>query len=249
MEAKLSAVIITKNEERHIQSCLESLNWVDEIVIVDDYSTDKTVDIAQKYTDKIYRRHLDNFSNQRNFAAEKASSEWILSVDADEVVSKELADEIKAILGNTANNYNGFDIPIKSYFFGKELKYGGWYPDYHIRLFKKGFARWQRSVHEMLVVKGKIARLKGHLIHYNYDNIAEFITRTNIYTSKEVEEGEVEGGIFKIIFTPLKVFINRYILKQGFRDGMHGFIVASLMAFYVFILRIKKWEKDKAKSL
>lgn len=244
MRRKISAIIIAKDEEKYICLCLESVKWVDEIIVVDDYSTDKTVDIAKEYTDKIFRRRLDDFSGQRNFAIEKARGEWLLSLDADETVSEELADEIRTMPDNTINEYNGFYIPIKHYFFGKEIRYGGWWPSHTKRFFKKGRGRWEGSVHEELVIRGKVGYLKGHLQHYAYDTISEFINKTNIYTTKEAEMSNVNNNIFKMLLAPPKVFLYRYIIKQGFRDGMHGLIVALLMAFYVFISRAKTWEAN-----
>lgn len=242
MRRGISAIIIAKDEEKYIRMCLESVKWVDEIIVVDDYSTDKTVDIAKEYTDKIFGRRLDDFSDQRNFAIEKAHGEWILSLDADEVVSEKLADEIKTMSDDTLDKYNGFYIPIKHYFFGKEIKYGEWWPSYKKRLFKKGRGRWERPIHEELVVEGRAGYLKGHLQHYAYKNISEFINKTNIYTSMEVEKGNVSSNVFKILLAPPKVFIYRYILRQGFRDGTYGLIVALLMSFYAFINHAKTWE-------
>jgi glycosyltransferase involved in cell wall biosynthesis len=240
----ISAVIITKNESKYIKMCLESLKFAGEIIIIDDFSSDKTIDIARDFTDKIYQRHLDNFAAQRNFGIEKAKGEWILSLDGDEVVSEELAEELSLINKNTNIIQKGFYVPFRQYFFGKEIKYGGWHPDYHMRFFRKGWGRWEKPVHEELVIKGKTGRLEGHLIHYLYENISEFINKINFYTSKDVEEGNVDGNILKTFLAPPKVFLYRYIFRQGFRDGRYGLIIALFMSFYVLILRLKKWEKQ-----
>jgi len=247
MPKSISAVIITKNEEKYIRKCLDSVKWVDEIIIVDDYSTDKTLDIANEYTDKIYKRRLDDFASQKNFATEKTEGEWILNLDGDEAVSKELADEIKMFLAGGINKYNAFYIPIKHYIFGKKIMYGGWWPAYRKRFFRKGQARWEKPVHEELRVEGKTGHLKACLDHYCYETIAEFVDKINIYTTKDADEGGVKFNIFKLILAPPKVFLYRYILRRGFKDGIDGLIIALLMAFYAFSLRAKCWAKEKNK--
>lgn len=243
MKAKISVVVITKNEEKYIRMCLESVKWVDEIIIVDSYSKDKTIEIAKEYTDKIYEHYFHDFASQRNFALEKTNGDWILSIDADEVASGELILELRNIPESILFKYACFRVPIRNYFFSKELRFGGWYPDYHLRFFKKGTAKWQGAVHENLQISGEIGYLRGDLLHYAYDTISEFITKTNFYTTKEIEESDFDSGILKLIFAPLKNFLYRYIVKQGFRDGVHGLMVAFLMSVYVFILHAKKYEK------
>lgn len=247
MSSKISAILIVKNEEKNIEVCLESVKWADEIIIVDAHSTDKTVDIARKFTNKIILQEWLGYSKQKNAALSYASNEWVLSIDADERVSDDLKAEIKKILDGISE-VNGYYIPIKNYYFGKFLRYGGFYPDYHLRLFKKNKGIFESkviAVHEGLNVKGSIGHLKNPIIHIAYRNIKGYFEKFNKYTTMEAEgwfaHGRKPSG-YTMVFKPFYSFIKRYILKAGFLDGIAGFLACIFSSFYIFVFQLKLLE-------
>ena len=255
--SKLSVVISAYNEENKIASCLESAGFADEIIFVDNLSTDKTEEIARKYTKNIYKQKNDPtcIDLQKNFGFSKATGDWILSLDADEEISPELKDEIKKVLDNRQSsivnrksNVNGYWIPRKNYIFGKWIEHSGWYPDYQLRLFRKGKGKYtNKHVHEDLGVDGETASLKNHIIHHNYNTIADFINKTvNIYAVNEAEEKLRKGysfSYFDVIRFPLGEFLSRFFARKGHKDGFHGLVLALLMAFYHLIVFAFIWEK------
>lgn len=247
---KISAVVITYNEENNIRRCLESLSWADEIVVVDSYSQDDTKKIVSDFTDKIYDVKWEGFGKKKEFAREKASSEWVLSVDCDEVITPDLRDEIlKAI--EKKDNYDGYYIPRRSNFLGKWMNHSGWYPDYVLRLFKKEKAKFDESlVHEKVVVEGRVAYLKNCFLHYTYRNITDYISKLNFYTTLGAEKLLKTGkraNFFDMIFHPLACFFKMFILKKGFLDGEHGFVLAILSSFQVFAKYAKLWVLQKSR--
>ncbi len=256
--AKLSAVISVLDGEKYIDRCLRSLSFVDEIIVVDHFSKDRTFEIAKKYTDKVFREKNNplEIDLQKNFGFEKASSEWILSIDADEEVSKELADEIKKILSfkpSSIANINGFWIPRKNYMFGKWIENNtGWYPDYQLRLFRRGKGKYEKQhVHEDLVLLGETEKLKEHLIHHNYDNIEQFISKIAVYAPNEAEERLRSGykfSYFDAVRFPLNDFLSWFFARKGYKDGFHGLILSFLMAFYQFVVFCFIWQKQGFKE-
>jgi glycosyltransferase involved in cell wall biosynthesis len=243
--SKLSVVIITKNEEKNIRACLETIEWADELIIVDSFSEDKTVEIGKKFTDKIFLKKFINYSEQRNFADEKASNYWILALDADERITKELRGEIIKLINNDKSYYDGYYISTLDYMFGKFIKHGGWYPQYHIRLYKKEKAKWKNTVHEIPYIQGKISYLKNPILHFSHLKISNFIKKLNHYTSieaKELYEIGYKPNLFRLIFWPFIVFAYKYIYKLGFLDGIHGIVLSSSLAYYHFARYAKTWE-------
>jgi len=248
---KLSVVIITYNEEENIRDCLESVNWSDEIVVVDSFSTDRTVEIAREFTPNIFQNRWTNFSQQKNLALEKASNEWVLNVDADERVTPELKKEILGILNSGSLTINGYYIPRRNHYLGKWIRHCGWYPDYKLRLFQKGKGRFnERTVHESVIVEGKKSYLKSHLEHFSYRNLSDHLARIDKYASLTAREmlrrGKSTRG-FDLLFRPLARFIRMYLIKRGFLDGIYGLIVSLMGSFYVFIKYLKLWELSKRK--
>lgn len=241
----LSVAIITYNEEENIKDCLESVKWADEIVVVDSFSTDRTVEICRQYTDKIFQNEWEGFSNQKNYAIRLTANPWVLVIDADERVSEALRKEIKDILAK-GNACDGYFVPRKSYFMGRWIRHAGWYPDYSIRLFRKDKGRFEpREVHESLRIDGKTGRLENPLTHYTYRSISEFIDRTNRYSTLAAREMVKEGrraGIVNILFRPAFTFLRMYILQQGFRDGIYGFLLSVLYSCYTLSKYAKLWE-------
>ncbi|MBU0650990.1 glycosyltransferase family 2 protein [bacterium] len=244
----LSIVIITNNEEQNIGKCLEHLSWCKDIVVVDSGSTDDTVNIAKKYTDKVFFREFDNFSSQRNFGIKQTSNDWVLSLDPDEEVKLDLKEEILDVIKK--DRYSAYYIPFRHHFFGKWLRYGGWYPSYLKRLFRKDKAYWDNDVHEILQAQGAVGYLKNPIWHYSHRDVFMFISKMNKYTNIEAEMLAKKGKkdtFFTIVFHSCKTFFNRYFLQRGFLDGMHGFVVAVLLGFYVFVYRVKNWENSYKK--
>jgi glycosyltransferase involved in cell wall biosynthesis len=241
----IGVLVLTYNEEENIKDCLESVNWVNEIVVIDSFSTDKTIEICQKYTDKVYRREFDDFSNQRNFGLEKIKSEWVLVVDSDERVSAQLKDEIKQKL--TGLGFEGYRIPRKNYFLGKWIKHCGWYPDYTLRLFRNT-TNFRGQVHEKVEIQGPIKNLDNPFVHFTYRDIRQFIKKADQYTTLDAYEMYSNGRKFKLIdilVNPMWRFIRMYFIKQGFRDGIQGFILSILYFVYAFLKYSKLWELSR----
>lgn len=252
---KLSVTIITYNEEENIRDCLESVKWADEIVVLDSFSTDKTVEICREYTDKIYQNKWCGFVEQKNFALDKASHNWILSIDADERISDKLTAEIKKLLLTDGPGFNGYYIPRKAFYIDRWILHCGWYPDYKIRLFRKDKGRWEgkegTAIHESVKTDGMTGYLKGELLHYSFKDISSHIKTINNYTSISATENFKKGkseGILSMLLRPPFNFFKMYILKRGFLDGIPGFIVSVLSSFHVFIKYAKMWELKNKNS-
>ena len=241
---KISAIVITYNEEKNIERCLSSIAWVDEIVVVDSESTDDTKKIASEFTPRVFDIKWEGFGKAKDFAKDKASHQWILSVDADEVVTEDLKDEIQRIT-RSEDSLDGYYISRKSNFLGKWIKHGGWYPDYVLRLFKKDKAKFNHSmVHEKVWVEGKTGYLKNDLLHYTDPDFDHYLEKLNRYTSLGAEELFRKGKraeLFDVIFRPWAVFFKMYFVRKGFLDGLSGFILAVSSAFHVFSKYVKLW--------
>jgi len=246
----ISAVVITKNEQDKISACLDSLKWVDEIIVVDDYSDDETVNICKGYTDKVLQNRFQSFSAQKQFAFSKATGEWILSVDADEVVPEALRQEIAEVLSQPGITEKGYHIPRKTFFLNKWIRHCGWYPGYQLRLFKNG--SWQMKdvrVHEAVSVEGETAHLKEALLHYSYPSISVYIDRMNKYTTLAAKQA-IEEGLKINTKRPrrtafgktLKTFYKMYIKQGGFKDGIHGFFLCVFSAVYQLMVYAKYWQ-------
>lgn len=233
----ISVIVITKNEEDNLTRCLESVKWADEIIVIDSGSTDKTVEIAKKFGAKVFYNQWKGYSAQKNFAIDKTTYNWILSIDADEVVTPELQEEIKKIIENHSN-YTAFKIPRKLFFQGKFLQWGGCYPNYQIRLFLKNKARFNADlVHEKLIVDGKIDCLKGSLMHYSYKDLSDYCERFSRYTTLDARKrfNNNKRFYFWYYILPLFKFFSKYFLRIGFLDGEAGLNWAILCSFYDFV--------------
>lgn len=248
---KLSVVIITKNEESHIRDCLESVKWADEIVIVDDHSTDRTVQICQQYTEKIYRRKMQGFGEQKQYGVERARGDWILSVDADEVITPQLAEEIQKVIQKN-EDYDGYRIYRKSNYLGKWIRFCGWHVPL-LRLFKREKGRFNLAlVHEKVIVQGEQGSLKNEFLHYTYRDITEQIEKMNLFSTYDVEELIKKKVLLSLpnyaryfILKPVCYFLKKYLYLQGFREGIRGFFLSVFAAVGVFINYAKLWEKQK----
>ncbi len=248
----ISISLICFNEEKNIRRCLESVKWADEIVVLDSFSTDNTLNICREYTGKIFQHKFDGHIQQKNRALELCSNEWIFCIDADEVVTDELRDSIlKTDLGK--NGIKGYYASRRVFYIGKWINHGGWYPDYKVRLVNKNFGSWGGiNPHDELKVNGKTARLPGDMLHYSYENISAHISQVNKFTEITAEEyGKIgkKPSVFNLTLRPLYKFIKMYFIKLGFLDGMRGFIIACIGAFYVFMKFVKLYEKKRASSV
>jgi len=250
---KISVILATFNEEKNIKGCLESVkDLADEIVIVDGTSTDKTVQIAKKYTKKIFiRENPLMFHKNKQYAIEKATGDWILYLDADERITPELREEILKVTKNqrltTNDQYNGFWIPRKNIIFGKWIRHTGWWPDYQLRLFRQGKAFLPcKSVHEQLQLTGGAGYLKNPIVHYNYQTISQFIQKLNaLYTENDKNVFLAEGRKLSwqdVIRFPAAEFLKRFFKQEGYKDGLHGLVLSILQAFSAFVTFAKIWE-------
>lgn len=239
----ISAIIITKNEEKRIADCLRSLDWVDEIIVVDAFSTDSTESICKQFNCKFFQRPFDSFDRQKNFALDKAAGQWVLSIDADERISQELAEEIHEII-NHNTDIQGFIIPRKNYLVGKRIKYT-WGEDALLRLFQHHAGRFCSPIHEKVEVNGKIGYLKNPMLHFNSKNIREYIEKNNLYTTIEAElkfANNEKFSLIKTLLSPMRVFLFRFFKLKGYKDGLAGFILSILLAFFSAEIHFKLWE-------
>ncbi len=249
----LTAVVLTKNEEKNIERCLKSLSFAGEILIVDDYSVDRTLDIAKKFGVKIYKRLLNgDFAQQRNFALSKARFDWVLFIDADEVVPEKTKLEIISKIENPLLKEVGYFVRRDNYFLGKKLKYGEASSVSLLRLGKKGCGVWKRKVHEFWDIKGKVVMLNNRIDHYFCENLSDFIEKINWYSELHTKANQEEGkksNLFKILFYPVFKFFNGFVLKRGFLDGVSGFVFAFLMSFHSFLSWSKLWLLQRGRKL
>jgi glycosyltransferase involved in cell wall biosynthesis len=248
MMNKLSVAIITYNEAKRIRPCLESVKWADEIVVVDSLSTDETVKICQEYTPLVFSQPWLGYGAQKNLALSKVHHDWVLSLDADERVTPKLREEIYGILSGNSQ-FSGYYIPRKSYFLGRWIRYCGWYPDYNLRLFRRGQGHFKdRMVHECVELKGDIGYLKGDLEHETYRSLEEYLERMQRYSTLAAQEMEREGRSvngFDLLLRPPVTFLKMYVMQQGFREGWRGFLLSVFYSVYTFSKYAKRWEAEE----
>ena len=246
----LSVVIIAKNEEQKLPDCLESVRWAKEIIVVDDESTDRTVEIAKRYTDKVIPKKMDIEGKHRNFAYSKATQGWVLSLDADERVSPELAAELKNVIAQDDSTYSGYAIPIKTFIGKRWIRQAGYYPARKLRLHRKGTFRYEETnVHPRAFFDGREQPLTGDIIHYGYRDFTHFIDKLNSQTTLEAKkwiEDKRPIGVFKVMYKAIDRFFRHYFLKKGYQDGFMGFIMSICHALYQLFTYAKYLElKDK----
>ena len=246
---RLSVVVVTLNEEERLRACLESVAWADEVVVVDALSHDKTAQIAREFTDRVIVRPWPGFAAQKNFGLAEAGGDWILSLDADEQVSPELRDEILRVLADDGPD-DGYRVPRRNLFGGRWVRHGGLWPDWQLRLFRRGRGRFvDRAVHESVEVTGRVGRCRGPLVHRSYRSVAEFIDRANRYSSLAADDLVRSGrrvGVVQLVVRPLGRFLGMYVARAGFLDGWRGLLLAILYAYYVFIRSAKAWERARS---
>ncbi len=243
---KITGIILAKDEENSIKTCIESLKWCDEILVIDDESSDNTREIAKKMGCKVFIRSLNkNFSEQRNFGLEKASGEWTFFIDADEVIPPLLKQEINKYINDPNNRYSGFYIKRKDIMWGKELKYGETGNIKLLRLARRSAGKWVGKVHEVWIVKGVTGELLNPIFHYPHPNVTEFLREINFYTTLRAEElfhQHIKVNWWDIIIYPKGKFIINYFIKFGFLDGIEGLVISLMMSFHSFLVRGKLWQ-------
>lgn len=249
---KISAVVLTKNEEKNIGRCLNSLSFCDDIIIIDDYSEDRTIEQAKKYKVKIIQRKLNNdFASQRNFAMKMAGNEWILFIDADEQITSELSKEIIKVVQDSQSGKNAYYLKRRDFWWGKELKYGEISKVRRqgiVRLIKKASGEWLGNVHEIFYITNNTGILNNFINHYPHPTVTDFIKKINLYSTLRAMELMNQGkktNLFQIILYPLLKFKLNYFLYLGFLDGPPGFIYAFMMSFHSFLVRIKLYQYIK----
>lgn len=252
MSIPISVVTIARNEEANIEECLKStLGWADEHILVDGFSVDATVKIASKYTNKILQRKMDIEGVHRNWAYQKAKNEWVLSLDADESVTEELKKEISKIIASS-DEFNAYSIPIRTYIGDYWVKYGGWYPANKLRLFKKSKFRYEEvGVHPRIILDGRCGRLKKDIIHKGYADFSDLFRGLNAQTTLEARKWFDEKRKISaagMLRKSCDRFLRTYIRKQGFRDGLVGFIVALDSALYQILSYAKYREMKRERS-
>jgi len=240
----ISALAITYNEEHHIESYIESLSFADEIIIVDSFSTDKTVALAQKHNIKVIKRKFKNFSDQKNFAISQAKNDWVVFFDLDEKVSPQLAKEIVDTV-NSKNPLKAYRVKRSFNFMGKRIKYSGFQTDVAIRLFNKNYCKYNgKAVHETIETKEEVGQLKHEADHQTYksfDNYNEKLSKYSKLQAEELYKKNVRPNLYHFLFRPWYRFMHQYFLRLGFLDGKEGFIISYVHAFSVYKRYIQLW--------
>ena len=248
---KVSVTIITLNEAADIGAALTSVAWANELIVVDSMSTDDTVAIARRHTDRVVVREWPGYVAQKNYAASLAANDWILSLDADERVTPELAQQITTALDRTPV-HGGYRMPRVTYHLGRWIRTTDWYPDFQLRLYDRRVAAWSgQYVHESVTVAGAtVGRLPGELQHFAYRDIGdhlETINRYTTYAAREMHEAGRHAGLLRLAGHPPLAFLRNYLLKGGVRDGLPGFIISAMNAYYVFLKFAKLAELRRRK--
>ncbi|MGE4232614.1 MAG: glycosyltransferase family 2 protein [Bacteriovoracia bacterium] len=235
---KIGVTIITLNEEKDLPKCIESLGFADEIVVVDSGSSDKTAEVAKKLGAKVYIEPWRGYGAQKNRAMELCDADWVLNVDADEVITPELRDEILSEIKNSSQD-SAFAISRKTFYWGKWIRHGGWYPNYVTRLARKGHARWtEPNVHEELVSNQGVRRLKNSMEHYTFQGLSDQIATNLRYARQGAHDLYQKGArpsLLKLLLKPLSKFFETYIIKKGFLDGLAGFVISVNAAHSMFL--------------
>ena len=240
---RVSVALVTKDEEKNIRDALNSVSDAEEIVVVDSFSSDRTVEICREYTSRIFQHQWQGYAKQKQKAVDYCKGPWVLILDADERLTPELRNEISRVLEDT--DCNGFYIPRKNFFLGRWIRHSGWWPDHTLRLFRKDKATLEdREVHEKVVVEGRFGYLKAPLEHYTYRTVSDFLRKMDNYSTLAAAEIRKRGdrGLFPALTRPFFTFIKMFIFRLGFLDGARGLILAVLYSYYTFSKYLKAWE-------
>jgi len=246
MMETLTVIVLTLNEDRNIAECLESIRWADRIIVVDSGSTDRTAEIAGRFTPDIITVSWRGYGAARNAGLERSATDWILWLDADERVPPALAGEIRGILAADNAAVAGYQVARRAYFCGKWIRHCGWYPSRVTRLFRRGKGRFsETNVHEQLVLDGAVRVLQNDLLHFTDPDLQHYFAKFNTYTSLAARDMRAAGRKFHladIILRPAFQFLKMYVVRLGFLDGIHGFILCTASSAYVFTKYAKLWE-------
>lgn len=255
MNKTLSVVISAYNEEKNIKDCLSSVLFANEIIVINNSSTDTTEEIAKSFTKHVIQQKNDplRIDLQKNTGFEKATKDWILSLDADERIPRELADEIKDLLRRDHTEEVAFEIPRKNIIFGKWIEHSLWWPDYQLRLFQKGKGKFtSATVHKAITIDGKIGRLSNPMIHESYTSVTQYVQKMDlIYAENEANsliKEEKRLRPLDALSMPAHDFLKTYFLQKGYKDGLHGLVLSLLQAFYALLVFAKVWEKQGFKE-
>jgi glycosyltransferase involved in cell wall biosynthesis len=249
----ISVVIVTKNEERNIRDCLNSAKWADEIVVVDAYSSDRTVEIAREFTDKIYQRPWEGFGIQKNFSMQKATRPWVFILDSDERIGSELKDEILRTVETSPRQVAGYRLPRRNYFYGHWIKNCGCYPDYQLRLLRRGSGYLDDAEpHNKMVLNGEMGTLVNPLDHLTSPTVNDHLKKFPNFSSLaalEKMKTKKSVGWYDLFFPPIGAFLKMYFSRGGYREGIAGFIYSGFASLYTFLKYAKIWEKTASKDL
>ena len=244
---KISAIILTLNEETHIADAIKSVSFADEIIVIDSYSTDRTLELAEKHDVKLIQRVFDDFSSQKNYAIQQAKYDWVYVLDADERVTPALAQEILLTV-KSPRDFVGFYIYRTFYFFNKRIRFGGWQRDRVVSLFLKEYCKYVGVVHEKIVTNGKLGFFKNKIEHFSYKSYDHYISKMNHYGALRGKQYFEEGrkvSLFHILIKPPVRFVIHYFIRLGFLDGFTGLFFAKIQAYSVFVRYVKLWLLNK----
>lgn len=245
----ISGVVICCDEEVSIERCLASLQFCDEIVVVDSGSRDRTVEIARRFTDRVIDQPFLGYVEQKNFALEQAKHDWVVSLDADEALSAELQQEIQDALRGDDGSVYGYRLDRVTHYLGTWHDYGEWHPDWQLRVFRRSRGRWTgRNPHDRIQLEGPVGRLTGRLEHWTYENLAEHVRTIDRFSTEMARSLAQDGVRFRmrdLLFRPPARFLKGFVLRGGFRKGLPGFLVSVATSFYVFMKYAKLWELER----
>lgn len=252
MSQKLSVILVVYNEADKIRRCLEAVGWADEIVVVDQSSIDETAAICREYTDKVFvvsnKRYCEP---DRKTAIAHTKNDWILYIDADEVVTDDLKNEIELLLSSDPP-FHSYYLLRRNYLLGKWIRGSGWYPNYVMRLFKRGWVEFSDTIHVDTISKEKAGYLKNHILHYSYETLNDYVAKLDRYTTVLAKQAYVRGKRIKpltiyydFLLAPSYYFLQKFLLKRGFIDGLRGFLIAIFTFYTIFLTNVKVWEIEQ----
>jgi glycosyltransferase involved in cell wall biosynthesis len=249
----IGCAVVSFNEEKNLQSCLESAKWMDEIVVVDSFSTDRTIEIARTYTDKIFQRPWNGFGDQKNYAMDQVSTDWVFILDSDERIPAELQAEIQAVLSSgSPDGPVVFYVPRHNFYFGSLVLHAGCYPDYQLRLFRRGIGRLDDAEpHNKFMFTGDSAYLSCPLVHHTRPTLHNFFEKfPNFTTMAARDRAKTKGRVrhTDLLFRPVFTFLKYFLVRKGYRDGMAGFLVCVLSSMYTFMKYAKLWQMKQFES-
>jgi glycosyltransferase involved in cell wall biosynthesis len=245
---QISAMVICKNEEKRIANCIESLSFCDEIIVIDSGSSDGTLDILRQRDVRLIERPFVSWNNQKDFGRREATCEWVLNIDADEVVTPELRDELLRLVRRADNEkIAGARMPFRTHFKERWVRTCGYYPDYHLRLIRKERGYWDcDSVHDRIVLNGEMVSLGGHIDHFSFESLDDFLGKSAMYARAFAANAYAKGrraGVLSMLIRPTFRFFKAFILQRGFLQGRLGFVISALQAYEVFQKYARLWER------